>query len=168
MIKGIIIAVMVLATVLAAGCAEIADLTSGFTSSSQTAGPEMVRKANLGDQWTMNQMKIGLGGGQDVSILLKLTEGDRVDGYFYLEKGSDVAFSITGNSLVYQSKGEDSGDSDGLTSDRFSLVASQAQGSTYTLTFHNPADEDSPLAKVTIFLELIYPAGSSLFIPVEP
>ncbi|MFH1003500.1 MAG: hypothetical protein V1780_05080 [Chloroflexota bacterium] len=166
--KSIIITVMVLATVLAAGCAEIGDLTKGLTSSSQAAAPETVRNASVGAGWSINKIKMGLGGGQDVSVLLMLNDSDRVDGYFYLEKGSDVAFSITGNSLIHQSKGEAAGDSGGLTSDRFSFVASQAQGSTYTLTFHNPADKDSALGKITIFLELIYPAGSPLFVPVAP
>ena len=97
-------------------------------------------------------------------ILLRLDYRDKVDGYFYVEKGSGINFEITGNSLIYKAANEDE-DSSEVTSDRFSFNASQEQGNTYTLTFRNP--DDGGQMKVTIFLEVIYPIDSSLFMPIE-
>jgi len=166
MTKRIILAVVLLSSlVLLLGCSEISEMTQGLTQTSSHTGPEITRSAELGEKWQMTQMKMELEADEEMSILLKLADGDKVDGYFYLEKGDDIDFQITGDSLIYKSKDKDGKDSKEVTSDRFSFTATQAQGTTYTLTFSNTAD--SPGSRVSIFLELIYPVTGSIFIPVE-
>ena len=142
------------------GCSQISELTQGSSSKS----PDIVRGAELGGEWRMDQLIVNLEADDESLILLRLDYGDKVDGYFYVEKGNDINFQITGNSLIYEANTEDK-DSSKVDSDRFSFRASQEQGNTYTLTFRNPAE--SGQTKATIFLEVIYPAGGSLFMPIE-
>ena len=85
---------------------------------------------------------------------------------FYLEKGEDVDFHISGNSLIHESQvpNGDEDESESVISDRFSFVAKKSQGDTYTLTFLNNASEGQD--KIKVFLEVIYPDKASLFVPI--
>ena len=138
------------------GCGNTAEQTKPSSSISL----ETIRTAELASKWHMNQMRIEIGANDKSLLLLKLASGDEVDGYFFMEKGENVGFDITGNSLLYESKAQ--GALKQVTSDRFTFTASQAQGTTYTLTFQNNAD-----TKVTIFLDLIYPATGSIYAPIK-
>jgi len=156
MMKRIVIAILILSLVAIPGCEEISRLTQETAQTSSPANLKILKSVALGSEWEMKQMRFDVGAEDEVAILLKLSDGDKVDGFFYLEKGEDIDFRITGKGLLYQSE----------VQDRFSFVAKQAQGDTYTLTFHNPADDDQP-TKVTIFLEVIYPISGSIYVPVE-
>ena len=158
----IVLAVMVaVLVVVIPGCSQISDLTQ---PSSQEA-PDVVRGAKLGGKWWMDQLRVNIDAGDESLVLLKLDPGDKVDGYFYIEKGESINFQIMGDSLIYESLPQYMEDSPKITSDRFSFVATQAQGSTYTLTLRNTGDEAQ--MKTRVFLEVIYPIGGSLFTPLE-
>ena len=163
MTKGIITAVVTLSLLFTVGCQQIQELRG--TSSATT--PEVVRTSQLGTDWQMSQMKFDVEAGGELSILLELTTGDEVDGYFYLEKGEDIAFDIAGNSLVYEANLQAVNNSERVTSDRFSFTASQEQGISYALNFYNTADEDDAQKKIAVFLEIIYPATSSIYVPLK-
>ena len=160
MVKSVLTVIMVLSMTFVLGCSGITSLRE---ASSSLEGPEIARQAEIGSDWQMNQMRIGLNAGEELSILLKLSDGDKADGYFYLEDGDGIAFQIEGNNLFYEPQPE--GTATGVTSDRFSFTANLAQGNTYTLTFSNPEGETQPQA--TIFLEIIYPVTGSVYIPVK-
>jgi hypothetical protein len=137
------------------GCDEITDLTQGATSSGSEL--KIVKSVELGETWEMKQISFEVGAGQEVAVLLKLSDGDKADGFFYLEKGDTVDFRITGKAQLYRS---DEGD-------RFSFTASQAQGDTYTLLFHNTIDEEESRKSITVFLEVIYPLEGEIYVPVQ-
>ena len=150
--------VLLLVLVTVSGCSQMSGLTQGSSQKS----PNIVRGSDLGEDWRMDQMNLSVDADEESLILLRLDYGDKVDGYFYLEKGDGINFEITGNSLIYKTS-TDNKDSSGAESDRFSFSASQGQGSTYTLTFSNPAKS----GQASVFLEVIYPIGGSLFMPIE-
>ncbi len=143
------------------GCSQISDLAQ----LSSPKAPEIVRGTELGGEWRMDQVRVNIDAGDESLILLRLDTGDEVDGYFYVEKGESINFQIIGDSLIYKFSTQGIEDSSKITSDRFSFVATQRQGTTYTLILHNPADDGQ--TKVTVFLEVIYPIDGSLFIPIE-
>lgn len=107
-------------------------------------------------------MSLRLDADKELPILIKLADGDRVDGYFYLEKGNNVDFQVMANSLVYKPQPQ-SAAAGGMSGDRFAFTASTAQGSSYTLTFRNAAPAKEKQAGVTVFLELIYPSTGAVF-----
>lgn len=142
---------------LVAGC-------SSLTGSAAKPKQEILRKSVLGNDWQMYQIRLTLPPGSNYPVLLKLADGDKADGYFYLEKGTNVDFTINADSQVYKSANLSSGSNEGVSSDRFSFTASKTQGSTYSLQFGNPANLNAP---VIIFLNVIYPVKGALYIPLE-
>lgn len=160
-LKIVLVIMVVVLVAVFPGCSQISDLTQ---PSSQEA-PDVVRGAELGGKWWMDQLRVNIDAGDELLVLLRLDPGDKVDGYFYVEKGESINFQIIGDSLIYESLPQYMEDSLKITSDRFSFVATQTQGSTYTLTLRNPGDEGQ--TKVRVFLEVIYPIGGSLFTPLE-
>ena len=160
MVKNVLSTIMVLSMVFVLGCSSI----SNVTNTSSPASLKTIREAKIGSEWEMKQLEITVA--TQTSILLKLADGDKVDGYFYLEKGNNIGFQITGNSLIYESKAQDA-KSPQVTSDRFSFIASKEQGIAYTLTLSSTAGSSDQPDKETIFLEFIYPATGLVFIPIE-
>jgi membrane carboxypeptidase/penicillin-binding protein PbpC len=157
MIKALISAVTIfslISTVL--GCEEMSRLTQETSQKSAPTDIQIVRAVRLGSKWEMKQMRFDVDAGGEVAILLKLANNDKVDGYFYLERGESINFHVMGKTQLFESEAQD----------RFAFVATEAEGDTYTLTFRNTAKGES-LARVTIFLEVIYPIGGSLYVPVE-
>ena len=165
MARKIVIALMVLALLSTTGCDELSSLTQGTTQPS-SANLKILKAVELGSEWEMKQMSLRVAAGGEVAILMKLSEGNEVDGYYYLEKGSDIDFIITAKELVYRSPVRPNEDDEKPDSDRFSFVASEADGDTYTLTFRNPADDEESSADASVYLEVIYPVSASLYMPV--
>jgi len=153
--KRIIIAIMILSLLPILGCEEISQLTKEPTQESTPPNLKILKAVELGSEWEMKQIIFDVGADGEVAILLKLSDGDEVDGYFYLEKGDAIDFRITGKTLLFKSE----------VQDRFSFIANQDQGDTYTLAFRNTADDSKD--KITVFLEVIYPVGGSVYVPVE-
>jgi hypothetical protein len=139
----------------------------GVTDSSPIVRPSIVRQAELGSKWAMQQMTIEVPAGQEVKILLKLADQDRIDGYFYLEnRENSIEFQIMADTLVYESKGDNVKTPGRVNSDRFTIVASKLLGSTYALIFRNP-EEASKKTKVSIFSEIVYPSTASIFTEIK-
>jgi len=158
MLKKVIIAIILSMLLLPLlGCEEISELTQDATTSSSQANLKIEKSVELGDTWQMKQLSFRVNAGQEVAILLKLSDGDKVDGFFYLEKGDTVDFRITAKTQLYRSD----------AANRFSFTASQARGDTYTLLFRNTAEEDEGQKSITIFLEVIYPLKGEIYVPVE-
>jgi len=144
---------LLLIILMVAGCQNTAQPTSTSTASS------IIKSVELAARWQMNQMNLVIKAKDELLLLLKLAPEEKADGYFYLEKGKNLNFDITGNTLIYASQPQDA--STKITSARFSFTASQAQGTTYTLAFRNNTD-----SQVTAFLELIFPVTGSIYVPV--
>lgn len=149
--------VLILLTSLFTGCS----ISSKATASGQY---EIVRKATLGGKWQMYQIRIKLdsGGAYDLD-LLNLANEDKVDGYFYPEKGSGASLQIkAGDNVIYQAvpTGVLAG---GTLSDRFSFSASQPAGTAYVLNFTNGGTEKN----ISVFVELIYPVTCSIRGPID-
>ena len=158
MVKKVLLILMTLSLIAVLGCV----FTSKTTSSPGPASIKKVREAEIGKTWLMKQMEIELE--NDISLTLILKDGDMVDGYFYVEKGDNIDFNVTGNSLIYTSKPPDA-ETKSITSDRFSFTASQAQGIAYILTLNTSANVSGERSRATVFIEMIYPSTGSLSIP---
>lgn len=152
--KVLIAALLLLALVGFVGC------PSARTETSSSANVKTLRETTISPNWAMKQMEIKLEA--ETPIMLTLAAGDKVDGYFYLVSGDNISFSISGNSLIYESKAAGTG-AKSVSSDRFSFTASQAQGIAYTLKL-TPVSKESTSA--TVIIELIYPASGKIFIPI--
>ncbi|MFC1952353.1 hypothetical protein ACFLV8_01770 [Chloroflexota bacterium] len=167
MVKVILTAIVVILALSTTGCSELSDLSQTLKDKPSDASFEILREAELESKWKVTQMRIEIGASDEFSILSKLTDGDKVEGYFYLEEGDDVDFRIEGSSLIYQSGVEDNEVIGATSSDRFSFDATQTQGTTYTLTFRNPANSSEGKSKIALFIEIIYPVTSYTFLPIE-
>jgi hypothetical protein len=156
MVKKVILIIMIFSLLAVLGCQEISSLTGGTGQTSSQTNLKILKAVELGSAWQMKQIKFDISAKEEVAILLKLSSGDKVDGYFYLEKGEEIDFRITGKTLLHKS----------TVPDRFSFTASQSEGDTYTLSFRNPASDDKQ-KEVSVFLEIIYPVSGSIYVPVE-
>jgi len=86
MLKRVTVAVILLTLLFSlSGCEEISGLTQGVSTSTSQANLKIVKSEELGSTWLMKQISFKVGAGQKVEILLKLSDGDKVDGFFYLE-----------------------------------------------------------------------------------
>ncbi|MEE8318283.1 MAG: hypothetical protein V3R36_01455 [Dehalococcoidales bacterium] len=161
----IVLVLMVLSLLSVTGCDELSSLTQGTTPSS-SADLKIIKAVELGEGWEMKQLSFKVAAGDEMAILMKLSDENEVDGYYYLEKGGDIDFIITAKELVYRSPVRPNEDDEKPDSDRFSFVASETDGDTYTLTFRNPADDEESSADASVYLEVIYPVSASLYMPV--
>jgi hypothetical protein len=155
MLKKVIIGALLVIVLLAAfGCPSARTETTASPANVKT-----IRETKISPDWAMKQLELTLEG--ETKIWLTLATGDIVDGYFYLIDGDNVSFSISGTSLIYESKATGTGENS-VSSDRFSFTVSQAQGLTYTLKFEPAGEEPS----ATVFIELIYPASGEILMPI--
>ena len=92
MIKKIFIATIVLLPVFILGCSEISELIESLAHTPSAVNPEITTKIELGSKWQMSQMKIKVGADDELSRLLKLADGDKVDGYSYVAYYIDDAY----------------------------------------------------------------------------
>jgi hypothetical protein len=140
---------------------------SVFTGrSSATPKPKILRQTELAGKWRMYQIEVTLTSGTELPLIIQLADGDKADGYFYVEKGdNNIAFQIAGISQIYQSdfKNIPTGQP---ASDRFSFTATQAQGLSYELTLSNNT-ASSQKSSTTVFLEVICPGNGPIFTPLE-
>ena len=159
MLKKAIGILVILSLIGIVGCSSVPK----STTATQPATVKTLREAEIASAWTMKQLEVN--SAAEITLVLTLANGDKVDGFYYLEKGADTAFKISGNSLIYESKpaGTKAGT---ITSDRFSFTASQAQGIAYTLTLNAGVAADKAKTGTTIFLEIIYPSSGSLYVPI--
>ena len=145
----------VLAMALLAGCSS--------TSKAGNLGKyEILRKATLGGAWQMYQIRVTLDAGKDFDIdLLDLANNDRVDGYFFTEKGTGASLTVSaGSQVIFQSQVPPA---EAPASDRFSFTATQPHGTAYVLKLHNGGAEKA----VSVFLELIYPGTGNIRGPID-
>jgi hypothetical protein len=160
MFKRFFLVIIALALAVTAGCSSGGGTTAKVT---QPANMDNLLQAEISGRWTVMQVRINLD--SEFPVLLKLSPGDTVDGYFFLEKGTDIDFSITGESLIYQETSP-TGASGNITSGRFSFTASQEQGIAYTMTFTPVVKAEGKKITPVIYLEFIYPKTGEVFNPV--
>lgn len=159
MLKKVFIVLISLLLIVVAGCSS----TSNAGTSTPAADVKQARQAEISGKWAVKQLEINLE--SSISIVLKLAQGDTVDGYFYLEKGSDIDFQISGKSLIYESRPVDL-KTGMITSDRFSFTASDAQGIAYTLKLTPANGINTAKGTATVFLEIVYPSTGEVFVPM--
>ena len=160
MIRRLCIVISIIVLLVASGCSSS---TGNVTvTPTQPAGIREVRQAEIAHSWAMKQLEINLD--SSTSVLLTLAEGAEVSGYFYLTRGNNIDFRISGKSLIYQSTPGVSGN---ITSDRFSFTASGTQGIAYTLKLTPNEKGEGKKITPSVFLEIIYPASGEIFVPMN-
>ena len=167
--------ISIITTSLLAGCAGKSTVTSA-----PTRKYDIVKVMNIvdlqGKKWKTYQLRLTLDGGATFTIDLNLANGDKLDCYYTTEKptsGGSVGFQVKAGTVVIYPPGSTGSTAAtgvvGNTSDRLSITATQAYGTSYRLVFRNNlADINS---KETIYTEITYPANASgddsIFIPLE-
>jgi hypothetical protein len=150
----LVTSILVLGTL--AGC-------SSSKNTTPTGKYEILRRAILGNTWQMYQIRVVLESGSDFDIdLLGLMGTDKVDGYFYPEKGIGATVTIMSGATVIYKADSSSVALGGTLSDRFSFPADQPSGTAYVLQFHNGGTDT-----VNIFVELIYPKTGQIRGPID-
>jgi len=139
-------------------------LSSGCSTVTGNASTKILRQTSLNPNWQVYQIEVTVSAGKQLPIILQLNNGDKVDGYYYVEKGdTGIGFTIRGNTQFFESN---TTTMSGKTpvSDRFSFTATPDQGSAYTV---NLTDTATSKTNSTVFLELIYPGTGAPFIPIK-
>jgi hypothetical protein len=156
--------VICLTVMIALAMASISCSNMNIFSKSDTATTKILRNEKLASDWQMYQLEITIPCGKEMPIILELANGDKVDGYYYVESGdTNIGFQITANSKIYESNLTNS-PAETPVSDRFSFTASQVQGLYYVMCLNNKSD-DAAKTKSTVFLEMIYPGSSPVWTP---
>ena len=154
----ILVIILVLLVPASVGCSG-----SSNKNSTPTGKYEILRKAILGNTWQMYQIRITLESGSDFDIdLLDLGGTDKVDGYFYPEKGVGASLEISAGTNILYKADTTTVALGGTLSDRFSFQANLPTGTAYVVAFHNGGTDT-----VNIFLELIYPKTGSIRGPID-
>ncbi|MFA5309289.1 MAG: hypothetical protein WC370_07390 [Dehalococcoidales bacterium] len=154
MVKKLLVVAVLLSLVGLLGCAAAGNTTE------KPASVKIIREAEITSGWAVKQMEITLK--SETQIVLILAAGDKVDGYFYCTSGDNVTFTVAGNSGIYASARAVTG----VDSDRFSFVASQAQGIAYILKLNPVKTGTNKTAGATVFFDIIYPATGEISMPI--
>jgi len=172
--KYIVLSILIgslLATMMLTGCTG-----QTTTSTTPTRVYSIVKTTEITDlqgvKWEDYQLRLTLQGGGTFPIDLNLAAGNVVSCWYTTEKpasGGSVVFQIeAGNSVIYPTGGTGAGAA-GNTSDKLTFTASQANGTSYRLVFHNNLSDIN--SKETIYTEINYPANAtgedSIFIPLQ-
>ena len=149
--------VALLMLVVFAGC-------SGNSESAHVGKHEILREAVLGHNWQMYQVRLKLEPGSYFDIDLRdMVQGDKVDGYFFLETGSTVTVDITsGANVIYHFESVNA-IAGSTISDRFSFVTNLPLGTAHVLKFTNIGTEKN----ISVFLEIIYPVTAKIRGPLD-
>ena len=166
-----ILILSLLAATLLVGCAG-----QTTTSTTPTRVYSIVKVTEITDlqgvKWENYQIRLTLQGGGTFPIDLNLAAGNVVSCWYTTEKpasGGSVNFQIeAGTALIYPITATGSG-AVGNTSDKLTFTATQANGSSYRLVFHNNLSDIN--SKEVIYTEINYPANASgedsIFIPLQ-
>lgn len=146
------------------------------TVTTPTRSYSVVKTADVtdleGTKWQIYQLSMVLQGGGTFTIDMNMMPGNEVSCWYNTEQpssGGSVNFQIVaGNTIIYPLVATSAADP-GYTSDNFSFTASQANGSSYRLIFHNNLPDIN--ANETIYTEITCPANpsgeDSIFVPLE-
>jgi hypothetical protein len=166
-----ILILSLLAATLLVGCAG-----QTTTSTTPTRVYSIVKVTEITDlqgvKWENYQIRLTLQGGGTFPIDLNLAAGNVVSCWYTTEKpasGGSVNFQIeAGTALIYPITATGSG-AVGNTSDKLTFTATQANGTSYRLVFHNNLSDIN--SKEVIYTEINYPANASgedsIFIPLQ-
>ncbi len=150
--------ILVLVAAVSVGCSG-----NGSKNTTPKGKYEILRKAVLGNTWQMYQIRVTLESGSDFDIdLLDLGGTDKVDGYFYPEKGVGASLEISAGTNILYKADTTTVALGGTLSDRFSFTANQPTGTAYVIAFHNGGTDT-----VNIFVELIFPKTGSIRGPID-